>query len=74
MQNEGKIAILDVSSYIFRAFHALPPMTSPDGKPVNAIYGFINMFLRTISKFEGIGGPHSSPKLYLYIDNELLCM
>ncbi|MBR4532309.1 hypothetical protein IKO70_07870 [bacterium] len=53
MQNEGKIAILDVSSYIFRAFHALPPMTSPDGRPVNAIYGFINMFLRTMSKFKG---------------------
>jgi DNA polymerase-1 len=53
MQNEGKIAILDVSSYIFRAFHALPPMPSPDGRPVNAIYGFINMFLRTMSKFKG---------------------
>ena len=53
MQNEGKIAILDVSSYIFRAFHALPPMYSPKGEPVNAIYGFINMFFRTISKFKG---------------------
>ena len=53
MQNEGKIAILDVSSYIFRAFHALPPMYSPKGEPVNAIYGFLNMFFRTISKFKG---------------------
>ena len=53
MQNDGKIAILDVSSYIFRAFHALPPMYSPKGEPVNAIYGFINMFFRTISKFKG---------------------
>ena len=53
MQNEGKIAILDVRSYIFRAFHALPPMYSPKGEPVNAIYGFINMFFRTISKFKG---------------------
>lgn len=48
-----KIAIIDVSSYIFRAFHALPPMTSPDGLPVNSIYGFISMFLKTVQKFEG---------------------
>ena len=46
------IAIVDVSSYIFRAFHALPPMTSPDGTPVNSIYGFISMFLKTMGKFK----------------------
>lgn len=48
-----KIAIIDVSSYIFRAFHALPPMTSPDGQPVNSIYGFIAMFFKTVEKFKG---------------------
>ena len=47
-----KIAIVDVSSYIFRAFHALPPMTAPDGTPVNSIYGFISMFLKTMGKFK----------------------
>lgn len=46
------IAIVDVSSYIFRAFHALPPMTSPGGTPVNSIYGFISMFLKTMGKFK----------------------
>lgn len=49
----AKIAIIDVSSYIFRAFHALPPMTAPDGSPVNSIYGFISMFLKTMGKFKG---------------------
>lgn len=47
-----RIAIVDVSSYIFRAFHALPPMTSPDGTPVNSIYGFISMFLKTMGRFK----------------------
>ncbi|MGI6393300.1 MAG: DNA polymerase [bacterium] len=48
-----KIAVIDVSSYIFRAFHALPLMTSPKGEPVNSIYGFISMFLKVATKFEG---------------------
>ncbi len=41
-----RICLIDGSGYIFRAFYALPPMTSPDGAPVNAVYGFTNMFLR----------------------------
>jgi DNA polymerase I len=48
-----KIAIIDVSSYIFRAYHALPPMTSPKGEPVNAIYGFISMYFKTMDRFKG---------------------
>ena len=32
--------LVDGSGYIFRAFHALPPMTRPDGTPVNAVFGF----------------------------------
>jgi 5'-3' exonuclease len=34
---------VDGSGYIFRAYHALPPMTRPDGTPVNAVFGFTNM-------------------------------
>ena len=37
---EKPIILVDGSSYLYRAFHALPPMTSPDGTPVNAVYGF----------------------------------
>ena len=47
-----KIALIDVSSYIFRAFHALPPMYSPDGQPANSLYGFASMFLKTMQNFE----------------------
>lgn len=41
--------LVDGSGYIFRAYHALPPMTRPDGTPVNAIYGFTAMLLKLIS-------------------------
>ncbi len=35
--------LVDGSGYLFRAYHALPPMTRPDGTPVNAVYGFCRM-------------------------------
>lgn len=39
------ICLVDGSGYIFRAFYALLPMTRPDGTPVNAVYGFMNMMM-----------------------------
>ena len=47
-----KICLIDGSGYIFRAFYGLPPLTAPDGTPVNAVYGFTNMFLRLTSKIK----------------------
>ncbi len=38
--------MVDGSGYIFRAFYGIPNLTAPDGTPVNAVYGFTNMFLR----------------------------
>ena len=35
--------LIDGSGYIFRAFHALPPMSRPDGTPVNAVFGYCKM-------------------------------
>ncbi len=40
------LVLIDGSGYIFRAFFALPPMTRPDGTPVNAVFGFANMLFR----------------------------
>ena len=40
------VCLVDGSGYIFRAFYGIPNLTSPDGVPVNAVYGFTNMFLR----------------------------
>ncbi len=36
----SKICLIDGSGFIFRAFHALPPLHTKDGTPVNAVYGF----------------------------------
>ncbi len=41
-----KVCLIDGSGYIFRAFYGLPMMTSPTGVPVNAVFGYTNMFLR----------------------------
>jgi DNA polymerase-1 len=42
------VYLIDGSGYIFRAFHALPPLTRSDGTPVNAVLGFTNMLLKLI--------------------------
>jgi hypothetical protein len=38
-----RLLLVDGSGYIFRAFFALPPMTRPDGTPINAVYGFCDI-------------------------------
>ena len=43
-----RLILIDGSAYIFRAFHALPPMTRSDGTPVNAVFGFTSMVLKLI--------------------------
>ncbi|HVN88133.1 MAG TPA: DNA polymerase I [Candidatus Binatia bacterium] len=40
--------LIDGSSYVYRAFFALPPLTTPSGAPVNAVYGFTTMVLKLI--------------------------
>lgn len=47
-----RIYLVDGSGYIFRAFHALPPLTRSDGTPVNAVLGFCNMLLKLIEDAE----------------------
>ncbi|MCK5807476.1 hypothetical protein KAH37_00675 [bacterium] len=46
------LLIIDVSSYIFRAYHAVPPFVAADGRQVNAIYGFIASFLKLTHRFK----------------------
>ncbi len=47
------LILIDGSGFIFRAFHALPPMSRADGTPVNAVFGFSNMLGRLLQNHEG---------------------
>ncbi len=47
-QNKPQIYLVDGSGYIFRAFHALPPLTRADGVPVGAVMGFTTMLMKLL--------------------------
>jgi DNA polymerase-1 len=47
-----KLIVVDISSFIFRAFFAIRPLTSTDGKPVNAVYGVLSMLLKLINQYK----------------------
>lgn len=45
----SELFLVDGSGFIFRAYHALPPLTRPDGTPVNAVLGFTNMLVKLVT-------------------------
>ena len=48
-QSQKHLVLVDGSSFLFRAYHAVPPLTNQEGKPTNAIYGVANMLRRLIA-------------------------
>ena len=46
------LILVDGSSYLYRAFHALPPLTNSKGFPTGAIYGMVNMLKRLMTDFK----------------------
>ena len=46
--SKEKLLLIDGSSYLYRAFHALPDLRSSDGRPTGAIYGVLNMLQKLI--------------------------
>lgn len=46
-----QLFVIDVSGYIFRAYHALPPMTNKEGQGTQALFGFIRAILKLLKDF-----------------------
>ncbi len=52
MENKKLLLLVDGSSYLFRAFHALPPLTNSKGEPTGAVVGVINMLRKLIDEYQ----------------------
>ena len=51
--NSGKhLILIDGSGFIFRAYHALPPLTKSDGTPTGAVSGYCNMLFKLINELK----------------------
>lgn len=46
------LILIDASSYFFRAFHALPPLTNAKGQPTGAVYGVVNMIKKLLKEYQ----------------------
>ncbi len=46
------VILVDGSSYLYRAFHAMPPLTTAKGQPTGAIYGVTNMLRRLVADYQ----------------------
>lgn len=71
-KNKKKLVIIDGNALIHRAFHALPPMSSSKGEPVNAVYGFLLVFFKALKDLQpdyivatfDLAGPTFRDKIY----------
>ena len=52
VKDKKRLIIIDSNSIIHRAFHALPPLTTKKGELINAVYGFLLVFLKSIREFQ----------------------
>jgi DNA polymerase-1 len=50
MPPRPRLVLVDGSAYVYRAFHALPPLTGPSGMPTQAVYGFTTMLLKLLAE------------------------
>ena len=57
MSDKNHLYLVDGSSYIFRAYHRLPPLTNPQGVPVGAVYGYTTMLWKLAKDLHEADGP-----------------
>jgi len=70
--NKRKLVVVDGNALVHRAFHALPPMFSSKGEPVNAVYGFLLVFFKALKDLQpeyivatfDLAGPTFRDKIY----------
>ncbi len=48
----SKLLLVDGNAILHRAFHAIPPLTTPKSEPINAVYGLVSMLLRVIQELK----------------------
>jgi len=53
MSDDKPLLLVDGSSYLFRAFHALPPLSTSDGRPTGAIRGVVAMLRKLAKDYPG---------------------
>lgn len=51
LQNQPPLVLVDGSSYLYRAYHALPPLTNSKGQPTGAVKGVVNMIRRLVKDY-----------------------
>jgi DNA polymerase-1 len=52
MSNRPDLVLVDGSSYLYRAFHALPPFTNSRGEPTGAVFGVLNMLAKFLKDYD----------------------
>ncbi|MEX0615972.1 MAG: PIN domain-containing protein, partial [Methylophaga sp.] len=52
MTQSAPLILVDGSSYLYRAYHAMPPLTNSDGESTGTIYGVINMLRKLIRDYQ----------------------
>ncbi len=57
MAEKQHLYLVDGASYIFRAYHRLPPLTNPEGTPVGAVYGYTTMLWKLAADLDEADGP-----------------
>jgi DNA polymerase I len=57
VDSTSRVWLIDGSGYIFRAYHALPPLTRGDGLPIGAVSGFCNMLYKFLNDMKGPEAP-----------------
>jgi DNA polymerase-1 len=52
MNNRPDLVLVDGSSYLYRAFHALPPFSNSRGEPTGAVFGVLNMLAKFVKDYD----------------------